>query len=83
MRTPRWTSPQWLPWPAFEEARAEPIEEYERLRELIRPLLAPVAVVEPGSAFGPLVGRAQRHFGPLVPRMLWWLLVPREALEKL
>jgi uncharacterized double-CXXCG motif protein len=67
----------------FEEARAAPIEEYERLRELVRPLLPPGAVLEPGAAFGPLVGRAQGHFGPLASPDPWWLLVQREALEKL
>jgi uncharacterized double-CXXCG motif protein len=67
----------------FEKARAEPVEEYERLRELVRPLLPPGAVVEPGSAFGPLVGRAQGRFGPLVSPYPWWLLVQREALENL
>lgn len=67
----------------FEEARVEPIEEYERLRELVRPLLPPGAMLEPGAAFGPLVGRAQGRFGPLASPDPWWLLVQREALEKL
>ncbi len=67
----------------FEEARAEPIEEYERLRELIRLLLPPGAVLEPGTYFGPLVGNARGRFGPLVSPVPWWLLVQREALEKL
>jgi uncharacterized double-CXXCG motif protein len=67
----------------FEKARAEPPEEYEKPRELIRPLLPAGAVVEPGSAFGPLIGRAQGRFGPLVSPYPWWLLVQREALEKL
>ena len=67
----------------FAEPRAEPIEEYERLRELVRPLLPPGAVVEPGSGFGPLVGKAQGRFGSLVALFPWLLLVQREALEKL
>lgn len=67
----------------FEEARAEPFEEYERLCELVRPLLPPGAVLEPGVALGPLVGRAQGRFGPLVCPFPWWLLVQREAFEKL
>ncbi len=54
----------------FEKARAEPIEEYERLRELVRPLLPPGAVVEPGSRFGPLVGNAQGSFGQFVSNSL-------------
>ncbi|HEX8440916.1 double-CXXCG motif protein [Archangium sp.] len=67
----------------FEEARAEPIEEYERMRELVRPLLPPGAVVEPGSCFGPLVGNAQGRFGQFVSNYSYLLLVRREALEKL
>jgi len=67
----------------FEEARAEPIEEYERLRELVRPLLPPGAVVEPGSRMGPLVGIAQGRFGQFVANHASALLVRREALEKL
>jgi len=67
----------------FEEARAEPIEEYERLCELVRPLLPPGALLEPGAAFGPLVGKAQGRFGPFVSPYPWLLLAQREALEKL
>jgi uncharacterized double-CXXCG motif protein len=67
----------------FEEARAEPIEEYERLCELVRPLLPPGALVEPGTEFGPLMGKAQGPFGALVARFAWLLLARREALEKL
>jgi uncharacterized double-CXXCG motif protein len=67
----------------FEEPRAEPIEEYERMCELVRPLLPPGAVLAPGVSFGPLVGRAQGRFGPLVSLHPWLLLAQREALEKL
>jgi uncharacterized double-CXXCG motif protein len=67
----------------FEWPGAEPIEEYERMRELVRPLLPPGAVVEPGSCFGPLVGKAQGRFGQFVSNYADVLLVRREALEKL
>jgi uncharacterized double-CXXCG motif protein len=67
----------------FEEARAEPIEEYERLCELVRPLLPPGAILEPGTELGPIVGNARGRFGPLVSLEPWLLLVQREALEKL
>ncbi|WP_083682113.1 double-CXXCG motif protein [Archangium sp. Cb G35] len=67
----------------FEEARAEPIEEYERQCELVRPFLPPGALLKPGASLGPLVGRAQGHFGQLAPLHPWLLLVQREALEKL
>ncbi|HLM42698.1 MAG TPA: double-CXXCG motif protein [Myxococcaceae bacterium] len=67
----------------FERPGARPIEEYERMRELVRPLLPPGAVVEPGSCFGPLVGNAQGRFGQFVSNSSDVLLVRREALEKL
>ncbi|HYO57159.1 double-CXXCG motif protein [Archangium sp.] len=67
----------------FEEPRAEPIEEYERMRELVRPLLPPGPLLEPGTTLGPLVGRAQGRFGQLASSYPWWLLVQHEALEKL
>ena len=67
----------------FVEPRAEPIEEYERLCELVRPFLPPGALLEPGTNLGPVVGNAQGRFGQLVTSYPWWLLVQREALEKL
>ncbi|MFY0579205.1 double-CXXCG motif protein [Cystobacter fuscus] len=67
----------------FEEVRAEPIEEYERLCALVRPLLPPDALPEPGMSLGPLVGRATGRFGALSSPWPWWLLLQREALEKL
>ncbi|MFY0562960.1 double-CXXCG motif protein [Archangium lansingense] len=67
----------------FEEPRAEPIEEYERLCELARPFLPQGALLQPGAALGPLVGRAQGRFGPLVAPYSWTLLVQHEALQKL
>lgn len=67
----------------FDEPRAAAFAEYERMCELVRPLLPPGALLQPGSAFGPLVGNAQGRFGPLVAFFPWLLLVQREALEKL
>lgn len=67
----------------FEEARAEPIEELERMRELVRPLCPPGALLGPGTDLGPFVGRAQGRFGQFVSPAPWLLLVQREALEKL
>ncbi|HEX8436824.1 double-CXXCG motif protein [Archangium sp.] len=67
----------------FEEARAEPIEEYERLCELVRPFLPPGAMLKPGTELGPLVGNARGRFGSFFSIEQWWLLVQREALEKL
>ncbi|HZH18288.1 MAG TPA: double-CXXCG motif protein [Archangium sp.] len=67
----------------FETARPEPVDEYERLCELVRPLLPPGAVLEPGAGFGPIEGKAQGRFGQLVSPYPWLLLIQREALEKL
>ncbi|MGZ3458653.1 MAG: SitI6 family double-CXXCG motif immunity protein [Archangium sp.] len=67
----------------FEDPWAKPIEEYERMCELVRPFLPPGALLEPGTSLGPLVGRAQGRFGLLAAPLPWWLLVQREALEKL
>ncbi len=67
----------------FEKARAEPLEEYERLRELVRPLLPPGAVLKPGTSFGPAIGKAQGRFGAFTLSCLGDLRVRGEALEKL
>ncbi|WNG32956.1 hypothetical protein F0U61_04485 [Archangium violaceum] len=67
----------------FEEARAEPIEEYERLSELVRPFLPPGIRLQPGAAFGPLVGKAQGRFGSFTVHSPWWPLVQRDALDRL
>lgn len=72
-----------LPLADFKTLRAEPLQEYERLRELARPLLPPGALLHPGSGFGPIEGTAQGRFGALAAPYAWWLLARREALEKL
>lgn len=63
----------------FLKARPEPFCEFARLRELVRPLAPPNAVLPPGTGFGPLTGTA---FGKL-PVFSWVievLLVRRDAL---
>lgn len=67
----------------FRKARAEPLEEYERLRELVRPLLPPGGVVNIGGDFGPFVGRGQGTFGAFVAPFPWILMARREAFDKL
>ncbi len=67
----------------FEEARAEPLEEFERLRELVRPLLPTGAWLPPGTQLGPLSGTAWGSFGAFYYLYPLTLLVRREALEKL
>ncbi|ATB31444.1 double-CXXCG motif protein [Melittangium boletus] len=67
----------------FETARAEPIEEFERLCELVRPLLPPGALLEPGTPLGAFQGKLHGHFGALVSPDPWWLLIRREAFDAL
>jgi uncharacterized double-CXXCG motif protein len=68
---------------AFLKPRAEPIEEFERLRELIRALVPAGAPIPPGTRFGPLVGTASGSFGAFCFQSPWTLLVRREAMESL
>lgn len=67
----------------FENPRAEPIEEYERLRTLVQPLLPPGALLEPGTPLGPFHGQYRGRFGQFVAPDPWWLLARREALDAL
>jgi uncharacterized double-CXXCG motif protein len=67
----------------FERPRLEPFAEFERLRELVRPLAPSTANLAPGTSFGPLVGTAHGSFGPFTWRGSSLLLVRREALERL
>jgi uncharacterized double-CXXCG motif protein len=60
-----------------------PREEFSRLRELVRPLAPPDAVLKPGTHFGPLTGSGSGHFGQLFMQDPWSLYARREALEHL
>lgn len=61
----------------------EDFAEFTRLRELVRPLVPEGASLEPGTDFGPLVGRGLGPFPQLVLLNSWTLLIRREALEQL
>jgi len=67
----------------FADPWAVPIEEYERMCELVRPFLPPGALLEPGTNLGPTLGTAVGRFGQLMTSYPSWLLVQRESLEKL
>jgi uncharacterized double-CXXCG motif protein len=67
----------------FVVPRAEPLHEFERLRELIRPLAPKGAPLPPGTRLGPLVGKAWGRFGSFFFQNPWTLLVQREAMEAL
>lgn len=60
-----------------------PREEFIRLRELVRPLAPPGAVLKPGAVFGPLTGTGSGHFGQIFMQNPWSLCMRREALERL
>jgi uncharacterized double-CXXCG motif protein len=60
-----------------------PREEFIRLRELVRPLAPPYAVLTSGARFGPLQGSGLGSFGQLVMQNPWSLCMRREALERL
>ncbi|HZI13319.1 MAG TPA: double-CXXCG motif protein [Myxococcus sp.] len=61
----------------------EDFEEYERLREQVRPLLPSDYPLEPGALFGPLVGTARGPFSAFVHQYGHILLVRPDALEQL
>ncbi|MFP2904024.1 double-CXXCG motif protein [Pyxidicoccus sp. 3LFB2] len=61
----------------------ENYDEYERLRDQVRPLLAPDDPLEPTATFGPLVGRARGPFSAFIHQYGDILLVRPDALEAL
>jgi uncharacterized double-CXXCG motif protein len=67
----------------FREPRPEPLEEFERLRELVRPLVPPGAQLLPGAKLGPLVGTATGTFSSIYLYHPEMPLLHREALDRL
>ena len=61
----------------------ENFEEFERLREQVRPLLPNGYPLLPGTTFGPLVGRARGPFSAFIHMYGGTLLVRPDALEAL
>ncbi|HZI14906.1 MAG TPA: double-CXXCG motif protein [Myxococcus sp.] len=64
------------PWPV-------PRDEFDRLRELVRPFVPSWAVLVSGVGFGPLSGKGSGHFGQLIAYYSADLLVRSEALAQL
>lgn len=64
------------PWPV-------PRSEFERLRELVRPLAPPWALLEPGAQFGPCTGKGSGRFGPLFMQDASALFIRQDALSQL
>ncbi len=70
--------------PKYLKARLEEsFEEYERLRDQVRPLVPPDYPLEPGANFGPLVGKARGPFSAFVHQYGHTLLVQPDVLETL
>jgi uncharacterized double-CXXCG motif protein len=61
----------------------ENFEEYERLRDQVRPLLPPDYPLRPGATFGPLVGKARGPFSAFLISYGDTLLVQPDVLKLL
>jgi uncharacterized double-CXXCG motif protein len=67
----------------YRDVRFGPLEEFERARERVRPLVSPGAQLLPGTSLGPLVGTATGTFSALFFYFVDMPLAHREALELL
>ncbi|WP_257461791.1 SitI6 family double-CXXCG motif immunity protein [Archangium lipolyticum] len=56
---------------------------FERLRQMVRPLVPASARLRPGTHFGPLVGSARGNIAQILIQYPWLVLIRREALEQL
>ncbi|WP_257461797.1 SitI6 family double-CXXCG motif immunity protein [Archangium lipolyticum] len=61
----------------------EDFQKFERLRQMVRPLVPSWARLIPGTAFGPLVGSARGTFPQIYLLYAWMVIIRREALERL
>jgi uncharacterized double-CXXCG motif protein len=60
------------------------LEEYERLRERVRPLAPPGAPLLPGAELGPFIASTvSGRFGDFYFLQPWWLMVKPATLERL
>ena len=67
----------------YETPRAEPLEEFERLRRPLLPLIPNGFIPPPGTEFGPLDGKAWGNFGRFAWRGGSSLLVDQSTFEQL
>jgi uncharacterized double-CXXCG motif protein len=67
----------------FTARVAEDLEEFTRLREMVRPLVPAGSPLAPGTRFGPLSGTARGNFPEMVLPNPWSLLMRKEALGQL
>ncbi|NTX56829.1 double-CXXCG motif protein [Myxococcus sp. CA039A] len=67
----------------FERPRCVPWDQFVSLRNRVLPLVPQGAVVEPGTGFGALTGRARGRFPPVVIHVPWMLVVQPAVVERL
>ncbi|NTX67635.1 hypothetical protein HUA74_44010 [Myxococcus sp. CA051A] len=67
----------------LERAQCVPWEQFVELRQRVLPLVPPGAIVEPGTGFGALTGRAKGKFPPVVIHMPWILLIQPALVARL
>ncbi|WP_163866329.1 double-CXXCG motif protein [Myxococcus eversor] len=60
-----------------------PLDELERLRQLVRPMAPLNAVLDAGTEFGPLTGTGSGSFGSFFMPASWSLCIREEALVRL
>ena len=65
------------------EARQVPLEEYERLRDLVRLQVPFEAPLRPGAEFGPLIGKASGKWSALDLPSPWTLVMRTETVDQL
>jgi uncharacterized double-CXXCG motif protein len=73
----------WAHRQELAEARQVPIEEYERLRDLVRAQVPFEAPLYPGAEFGPLTGKASGKWSALDLPEPWALVMRAETVAQL
>jgi uncharacterized double-CXXCG motif protein len=67
----------------FREPRAESLEEYLRLKDVIIKAFPSIKKLRPGSSFGPLVGHTRGDLSGFVWNLPWTVILTGEALRAL
>ncbi|NLS76580.1 MAG: hypothetical protein GXY76_04880 [Chloroflexi bacterium] len=67
----------------YRKARAASLEEYQRLRDAVLPLVPKGSLVVPGTSLGPLTGEARGRFGSFAWIGSWTMLVQAEVIPQL
>ncbi|WP_141326107.1 double-CXXCG motif protein [Myxococcus sp. AB025B] len=67
----------------YERARCVPWAQFVSLRQRVLPLVPEGSIVEPGTGFGALTGKAKGKFPPIVIHVPWMLLVQPAVVGRL